>query len=159
ANGTITLVPTSLSATYNGLPHAASATTTPSGLAVKFTYAGTSGTVYPTSPNAPINAGTYTVNAPFVNTNYQGSASATLVIAKANQTIAFGALANKVYGDPDFSVSATASSVLMVTFSASGNCTSAGALVHITGAGSCTITASQAGNGNYLAAASVARTF
>src|SRR5207302_2931870 len=80
-------------------------------------------------------------------------------IAKANQTITFNALANKTFGDADFSVSATASSGLSVSFAATGNCTIAGNTVHITGAGSCTITAAQAGNANYNAAANVPQTF
>ena len=42
------------------------------------------------------------------------------------QTIAFAALADKSYGDPDFAVTATASSGLPVTFTASGNCTVSG---------------------------------
>ena len=80
-------------------------------------------------------------------------------IAKANQTITFGALANKTFGDADFAVSATASSNLAVSFSALGNCTVSGSTVHITGAGSCTITASQAGDSNYNAAANVPQSF
>src|SRR5205823_13247854 len=40
--------------------------------------------------------------------------------AKANQTITFNALANKTFGNPDFNVSATASSGLSVSFSATG---------------------------------------
>ena len=45
-------------------------------------------------------------------------------------------------------------------FAASGDCTIvAGPAVHLTGAGSCTITASQAGDGNYLAAPDVPRSF
>src|SRR5205814_3534251 len=43
-------------------------------------------------------------------------------IAKANQTITFNALANKTFGDADFNVSATASSGLSVSFTATGNC-------------------------------------
>jgi sugar lactone lactonase YvrE len=77
----------------------------------------------------------------------------------AAQSIAFAALANRTYGDPDFTVSATASSGLPVSFAASGNCTVGGTTVHITGAGSCTITASQPGGGGYPAATSVSRTF
>ncbi len=46
-----------------------------------------------------------------------------------------------------------------MSFAASGNCTVAGATVHLTSAGSCTITAAQGGNANYNAAASVPRTF
>src|SRR5262249_19523451 len=80
-------------------------------------------------------------------------------IAKANQTITFGVLADKTFGDPDFSVGATASSTLTVSFIASGNCTVSGATVHITGAGSCTITAQQAGDANYNPAADVPQLF
>jgi serine protease AprX len=73
------------------------------------------------------------------------------------QTITFGSLPNKTYGDADFSVSATASSGLAVSFSASGNCTVTGSTVQITGAGSCTITASQPGLDSYSIAASAAK--
>src|SRR5439155_12379883 len=85
----------------------------------------------------------------------------TFAIAKANQTITFGALSGKTFGDPDFSVSATATSGLAVTFTAGATdqCTVTGSSVHLTGAGSCTITAHQAGNTNYNAAADVPQTF
>jgi Regulator of chromosome condensation (RCC1) repeat/PASTA domain len=76
-----------------------------------------------------------------------------------NQTITFDPLANKTYGDPDFTVNARASSGLAVSFAASGNCTVNGATVHLTSAGSCTVRASQAGNENYNPAADVSRTF
>src|SRR5204863_7858793 len=66
---------------------------------------------------------------------------------------------DKTFGDPDFSVSATASSNLAVRFSASGSCTVNGSTVHLTGAGSCTITGTQAGNENYNPAADISRTF
>jgi WD40 repeat protein len=85
--------------------------------------------------------------------------SQTFVVAKANQTITFGALAGKRLGSADFSVNATASSGLNVSFAASGNCTLSGTTVHLTGAGLCTITASQAGNTNYNAAQDVAQPF
>lgn len=75
------------------------------------------------------------------------------------QTITFGALAGKTFGDGPFNVSATASSGLTVSFAAAGNCSVAGTLVSVTGAGSCTITASQAGNASWLAATPVAQTF
>jgi uncharacterized repeat protein (TIGR01451 family) len=80
-------------------------------------------------------------------------------VTKADQTITFNALSDKTYGDADFNVSASASSGLPVTFGAVGNCTVSGNTVHITGAGSCTITASQAGDSNYNAAPDVARSF
>lgn len=119
-----------------------------------------------TLPNvslAGINAGTYAggVSANFAgDSSYAGSSgSNTLTIAKATQTISFGTLAAKTYGDPPFAVSATASSGLVVTFTGSGNCSVSGTTVTITGAGSCTVTASQAGDSNYLAATSVPQTF
>jgi hypothetical protein len=80
-------------------------------------------------------------------------------IAKASQTIGFGSLPNRTYGSQDFNVSATASSGLPVSFSASGNCTVSGATMHLTGAGSCTVTASQPGDVAYNAAADVSQTF
>ena len=85
--------------------------------------------------------------------------SQSFAIAKASQTIAFGPLAKKTYGAPDFHVSATASSGLAVSFTASGKCTVGGATVHLTGVGSCTVTASQPGNANYNAAPVVSRSF
>jgi hypothetical protein len=83
-------------------------------------------------------------------------------INKANQTITFNALANKTFGDPDFSVSATTTSGLPVSLAASGNCTVTSpspGTVHLTAAGSCTITASQAGDSNYNPATSVPQSF
>lgn len=78
---------------------------------------------------------------------------------RAEQAITFGTLADKTYGDADFTVSATASSGLPVAYGAAGDCTVTGDLVHITGAGSCTITASQAGDGTFAAAADVDQSF
>ena len=95
------------------------------------------------------------------DSNFNGSTSPsfTQTVDKANQTITFGALADKTYGDADFTVSATASSGLPVSFTASGAGTVSGNTVHITGVGSCTITAQQTGDGNYNAAPDVSQTF
>jgi hypothetical protein len=79
--------------------------------------------------------------------------------AKEDQTITFGPLSNKTFGDPDFTVSASASSGLPVSFAASGSCSVNGSTVHITGAGSCTVTASQGGDANFNAAPDVAQSF
>ena len=79
--------------------------------------------------------------------------------AKVDQTITFGPLENKAPGDPDFAVSATATSGLAGTFTASGQCTVTGSTVHLTSAGSCTITASQAGDTNFNPAPDVSQTF
>jgi MBG domain len=75
------------------------------------------------------------------------------------QTITFAALGDRTFGEPAFSVSASASSGLPVSFTASGDCTIDGASVTLTGAGSCTITASQAGNAAYQPAADAVQSF
>jgi hypothetical protein len=95
------------------------------------------------------------------NTNYNPATAVarTFTISKANQQITFEALPDKKFGDADFNVSATSSSNLPASFSASGNCSLTGTQVHITGAGACTITASQDGNSDYNPATAVARTF
>ena len=76
------------------------------------------------------------------------------------QTITFAALSNRTYGDATFQLSASASSGLGVSFTSSDTnvATVDGNTVTIVGAGSTTITAIQAGNGVYAAAASVQRT-
>jgi hypothetical protein len=86
-------------------------------------------------------------------------ASQSFAIAKASQTILFGPVSSRTYGDGDFGVSATASSGLVVSFTASGTCTVTGITVHPTGAGTCTLTASQAGDVNFNPAPSVSRVF
>jgi hypothetical protein len=134
--------------------------TASSGLAVTFAASGTctvtGSTVHITA------AGSCTITASQAgNASYAAAPDVpqSFTIAKSNQTITFGSLSNKTFGDPDFTVSATASSGLAVSFGASGNCTVSTSTVHITGAGSCTITASQVGNSNYNAAPNVPQSF
>jgi hypothetical protein len=77
-----------------------------------------------------------------------------------NQTISFGTLTNKTYGDAPFTLSATSSSGLPVSFSIlSGPATLSGNLVTITGAGPVTIRASQPGSTAFNAALNVDRSF
>jgi hypothetical protein len=80
-----------------------------------------------------------------------------LTVNKADQTITFDALSDKVYGDAAFELTATASSGLAVTYSSSDEtvATVSGTTVTIVGAGSTTITASQAGDADYNAATDV----
>jgi hypothetical protein len=75
------------------------------------------------------------------------------------QSITFDPLADRVYGDPAFDLSATASSGLPVNYTASGTCEVLGVTVTITAAGSCSVTAHQAGNDSYEPAADVSRSF
>jgi hypothetical protein len=83
----------------------------------------------------------------------------TFTIDKGDQEITFDPLEDKAFGDPDFTVKATADSGLPVSFTASGTCTVRSAKVHLLGPGSCKVTASQRGNGNYNPAASVSQGF
>jgi hypothetical protein len=82
-----------------------------------------------------------------------------VTVTRAEQTISFGVLADRTFGEPDFGADATASSNLPVVFAASGNCTVTNGVVHLTGAGACAITASQAGDASYAPAPDVAHTF
>ncbi|HWR36951.1 MAG TPA: MBG domain-containing protein, partial [Clostridia bacterium] len=87
--------------------------------------------------------------------------TANFTATQASQTINFGPLSAKSYGDADFQVTATASSGLPVSFAVgvSDQCTISGSTVHITAAGSCIVTATQAGNSSFLPATPVAQAF
>ncbi|MFA6961944.1 MAG: immunoglobulin domain-containing protein [Opitutaceae bacterium] len=142
----------SLSQSYTGSALSATASTTPSGLTVAFTYNA--------SATAPTNAGSYAVVGTINDSLYQGSANGTLVISPVAQTITFGALSGKTYGNAPFTVSATASSGLTPTFSiVSGPATISGSTVTLTGGGTVVVRASQSGNSNYTAATSVDQSF
>ena len=107
--------------------------------------------------NAAIGAQTWTAT---TSTEVVTLNDAFTIIAKADQTIVFGALPDKTYGNPPFAVSATGGgSTHRVVFTASGACTMSGNIVTITGAGTCTVTASQAGDVNYNPARAVSQTF
>jgi Tol biopolymer transport system component len=140
-----------LGQTFDGTPSSATATTNPPGLTVVVTYDG--------SPTPPTNAGSYAVAASVSDADFVGLANGTLTIARASQTIAFDPLPTRAVSDPPFTVSATASSGLPVSFGATGACSVAGTLVTLAGAGTCTVTASQAGNANVDPAPDVPRTF
>jgi len=97
-----------------------------------------------------------------VDANYIiGYVSGTVTVMQANQTINFGALSNQVLGTAPFAVGATASSGLTVSFNSktTGVCTVSGNTVTLVALGTCTIQATQAGNGNYAAATAVNQSF
>jgi hypothetical protein len=75
------------------------------------------------------------------------------------QTITFAPLSDKTFGDPAFTVSATASSGLPVSLVISGDCMITGSTVTITAAGMCTVIAQQPGNSVYTFAEDVSRSF
>ena len=89
------------------------------------------------------------------------SPAVTIFIAPPHQTIAFGALANVPFGSAPFTVSATASSGLPVSFSSmtTGVCTVSGAMVTIVNLGTCTIQATQSGNASFAAATPTTESF
>lgn len=87
--------------------------------------------------------------------------SQTLTVQQASQTISFSALVNKVIGNPPFTLVASGGgSGNPVTFTSSNPSVASvsGNTVTIVGVGTTIITASQAGNSNYLAANDVSRT-
>ena len=88
-------------------------------------------------------------------TNGTSTAQGNLVVGKADQTINLTGVPQTAGYNTTFTPSASASSGLAVTIAVSGVCTrdAAGGVVTMTsGTGECTVTASQAGNGNYNAA-------
>lgn len=95
-------------------------------------------------------AGNYTLSQP----------SLTGTITRADQTITFAELPGKNLGDAPFSLTGTASSGMVVSYTSSNpNVASvSGSTVTILSVGTTTITAAQSGDGNYNAAISVART-
>jgi len=85
----------------------------------------------------------------------------TITAVKADQTISFTKPDNNIYGDPDFDLLAIrGGSDNPVTFVVkSGPVIVTGANVHIMGAGTATITASEAGDSNYNSAPDVDQSF
>ena len=170
---TISYTSTAPGAAVVGGPAYTVAAAASSGLTVVFTIAPASAGVC-TVAGATVSlvgVGTCTINA-----NQPGSASyepalqvqqsfSVATPPPASQTISFTSSAPgaAVYGGPGYTVSASASSGLPVTFSAAassaGVCTVSGSTVAIVGAGTCTVSANQGGNGSYLAAPQVQQSF
>ena len=118
-----------------------------------------------TCTTSALGAGTYSIKAIYqgnANTLASSSGAIPQVVNPANQTIIFDPLANKQDNDPPFTVLASASSGLTVTFSSTTTavCTVSGSSVTLTTtAGTCTIAANQLGNGNFNAAPQVSQSF
>jgi Bacterial Ig-like domain (group 3) len=110
---------------------------------------------YPISGCSGLSANGYNVVYDYTDSSYQ--------VTQASNTITFAGIPGQTYGNPSFQIDPTASSGLPVSLQATGNCSldsaTAPADVTITDAGSCSITASQAGNNDYAAAQNVTQTF
>jgi len=149
--------------TYGASPFTIGATSN-SGLAVSFASTTSSVCTVTGSTVTIAGGGTCSIVASQAgNATYAPAATVTqsFTVKPAAQTIAFAGLRNVSLGVSPFSASATASSGLAITFTSTttGVCTVAGSTVTIIAAGTCSITASQAGNANYAAATSVSRSF
>jgi hypothetical protein len=97
------------------------------------------------------------------NSSYQAAADVarSFNVAGTPQTINFSAIANQTLGTAMPALTATASSGLAVSYSSSTTavCTVSGTAVSLLTAGTCTLTASQAGNSSFAAAAPVSQSF
>ncbi|MFN4943929.1 MAG: autotransporter-associated beta strand repeat-containing protein [Akkermansiaceae bacterium] len=137
--------------TYDGTPKAVAVTTSPQ-KTYSLTYNGLSG-----AESVPTDAGSYDVVATVTESGYTGSASGTLLISKASQSINFAALNSVGNDQASITLTATSTSNLPVSFTSSNSsvATVDGNTVTIVGVGTSTITAIQAGDENYHPADSV----
>jgi hypothetical protein len=149
--------------TFGDAPFVVTAPTASSGLAVTLSVKSGPATISGNSVTLT-GAGTVVLAANQAgNANYNAAAEVTtsFSVSKTPQTIAaFASIGNKTFGDASFAVTApTASSSLPVTLSVkSGPASISGNTVTLTGAGTVTLAANQAGNDNYNAASEVTTT-
>lgn len=89
------------------------------------------------------------------------SVSQTLTVDKGQQRILIDNIESRPYKSPDFELEETSDKGLTITYTSDNEAVAIvdGNTVHITGAGTCSITATQAGNEYYNAAASVTLPF
>lgn len=143
ASAIVTL--TNLAHIYNGVIKSATVDTVPAGLAVQLSYNGT-----------PLNAGSYLVTANVTDPAYQGSATGTLSISKASQSINFAPIPDQQLTNT-VRLSALASSGLSPAYAivAGPGMISASSNLTFTSTGVVLVAASQSGNTNWLAAVAV----
>jgi len=106
-NLTATVTLGALTQTYDGTPKAVTVTSSPSNIPIVTTYSGISPTIYPTSSNAPTNAGSYLVNALTTNSIYIGSGSGTLTILPITPLIVLTGSSSNPYTGSPWSVNAS----------------------------------------------------
>jgi hypothetical protein len=117
------------------------------------------------------NVVTYTDNSVVAGTTYfyrvraandfgYSNSNTVSVVTKQNQTITFGSLSAKTFGDAAFALTATTTSALAISYTSSNLqvATVSGNLVTIVGAGTTSITASQTGNISFLGATDASQT-
>jgi hypothetical protein len=170
ASQTVTFTSTAPSgAVVGGATYAVSASAS-SGLTVSFSIAPASAGVCSLSGStvSMTAGGTCTILADQTgNGSYEAATQAqqSFAVAKASQTVTFTSTppSGAVYGGAPYVVSASASSGLPASFSldpaSAGTCSLSGSTVSMTGVGTCTVRADQAGNGSYEAAAQAQQSF
>lgn len=118
-----------------------------------------------TCTTTALSVGTNTLIASYSgNATYGSSTSANVLVevAKNTQTISFTDIADKVFGGSTFSLTASATSGNTVTYTSTttSKCTvNSSGVVTILGAGTCSISVSQAGNSTYFPATTVSKSF
>ncbi len=169
-NQTITYTSTAPAAAQVGGPTYNVTATATSALPVTFTIDATASSVCSIAGSAVsfIGAGTCVIDANQAgdaNWNPAPQAQQSFAVAKGNQTISFTstAPAGAQFNGPTYTVTATATSGLAVTFtidaSATSVCSIAGSTVSFIGVGTCVIDANQAGDANYNAAPQAQQSF
>ena len=138
--------------------------TSTSALTVAFTSATTGVCTISGTDLTLVAEGTCSVNANQTgNVNYEtaNQVQQSFSISKADQSITFGSIANKLLGINPFSLVASTSSALTVSFTSatSSVCTVASGQVTILATGTCTIKANQSGNGNFNPATEQTQSF
>jgi chitinase len=155
ARTTVEVTLTNLAQTYDKTQKSAGCQTKPANVATSITYKDVG------SGTGRVEAGSYGVTCKVTALGKSGSATGTLVIKPASQTIAFAPIADQPIGTPPFALIASATSGLPVTFASNSPdvCTVAGELVSLVKAGTCSVTSSQDGDSNYLPAPTSLQTF
>jgi hypothetical protein len=150
---------TGSSKTYDGTPLALTAAITPATLTVTYSYAGTlkDGTTYPATPQAPSDAGDYTVMASTPgDLNYSpASVQAAIEIYKKNASITMNNKSTPYTGTPvaiDAPVTEPPVANLTITYKGIGGTSYAESAMPPTNGGSYEVKAVFAGNNNYNAA-------
>jgi hypothetical protein len=136
--------------------------TSSSGLPVEFTIVSGPGNI-PGNTFLITGTGQVTIKATQIGNDVYDTAAPvtrTFMVNKAPQTITFPTIADRFYSTTPFNVSASSNSGLAVNYSVvSGPATVNGNAITLTGVGTVTIRATQAGDTNFLAATPVDRSF
>ena len=161
ANASTTYAP---SGTYS-----VTAPTVTSGGTGTWSYSSSDTTVATVASGSTLNllkAGSTTITATFTpsSSNFTSGTTTTMVLTvnqAANPITWSQTLGNVVFGSSTIALTATASNGGSIAYSTNNNsiCSVTGSTLTITGAGSCTVTANQAGDVSYAAATAATKTF